>query len=381
MGLPAAIGNVVGSGIDAAATIYSADRNFDAAVDTNLANREISEADRQMQYQLGTETNENQLRISRENNQASLESEREARAYNSVGQQKQRALAAGVNPNLILGSDASASGVHMETPQLQTPQLPQSIPMSAPQFMLGNLGMSQMVNDIVQNELVKKQGDKVTNDIAIDRQRLVNETIRTIEELKRSKLDRDSKKWMIKQQEKQFEILTKTADDQIARAGLDNEKIRSQIEEQRQNVNYLRIKTDAENYQNELAKQLGPIKVQQAKAANAEIWSRVAINKQQKTNMANEDTRAGERHSWDYSEKRQQNIDALADATVLEKEYAALSMLAEYNINYDPKNGWSIGGQKKSLKEVQSFIDNSPVNVALRWFGLSSLKGLIIGKP
>lgn len=342
--------------------------------ETNETNREISRQDREMAYKLGTETNQTQMSIARENNAASLASEREARNYNSVGSQKARALEAGVNPNLMLGSDASAQGVTMQTPNIEAPQFPQSIPMQpyTADYTIGNLGLGEALTQYIENELIIANKDKTVNDTHIASERLKMEIEQNIDKLKSSKLERDLKDRMIKQAESNLRIITSTEQDKINQEHWTTKR----MEEESTRAHHDAIKSDYDaqmsKYELDMQKKLGPLRIKQMNAQISSLYaaaqrdtSQAGLFKSQKDAQDFENSplmRAWKRQaaSWDVETKK----------------YAARTACKQFGIDYDPRYGVKVNGKNLSSKELDAYLEHSPVNFLLRFLGIESLKGL-----
>lgn len=346
--------------------------------ETNETNREISRQDREMAYKLGTETNETQMSIARENNAASLASEREARNYNSVGSQKIRALSAGVNPNLLIGSDASAQGVTMQTPNIESPQLPQSIPMQpyTADYTIGNLGLGEALTQYIENELMIANKDKTVNDTRIASERLKMEIEQNIDKLKSSKLDRDLKDKMIKQAESNLRIITSTEQDKINQEHWTTKR----MEEESTRAHHESVKADYEarmaKNEEDVQRKLGPLRVKQMNATISQLRA-AAFRDTQEGKLA-QSKKA--REDFENSPLMRHWKRECASWDAQTKKYAARQAAIEFGFRYDPGHGYFYHGKPCSEAEFERYASSSFVNEVLRVAGFESMKGLFVFK-
>lgn len=186
------IGDLVGSGVSAIASLFGADSASRNVRATNRANKEIAAANNQTAIDIANRNNAAQLSAMRENNafnkQSAIDMFNMEAAYNDPKAQKQRLLDAGINPATLYGAgsasagsasastpSAASSGITPSTPSLTTPVM-QTEP-SVINTMFGNMEtVSRIASNLTKAGLDLAQKDKLKLMLSHELDNLVADT-------------------------------------------------------------------------------------------------------------------------------------------------------------------------------------------------------------
>lgn len=122
----AGIGTAVSGVASASASVYAADKQFEATRETNETNKQLAKERNDLEYQMFGEANEfnaEQAQLSREH---ALMMQKDAQEYNSITSQIERAQQAHINPAAVLGQSTSV-GVNSANAQAQSVSPPNMV--------------------------------------------------------------------------------------------------------------------------------------------------------------------------------------------------------------------------------------------------------------
>lgn len=97
---------------------YEADKNYEAQMETNNANKEIAESLNNTNLQISRETNYANQNLAAQQNQWNIDQWNRENAYNSPKNQVKRLLDAGINPSLVGGVGNTGNSSHLESSEL-----------------------------------------------------------------------------------------------------------------------------------------------------------------------------------------------------------------------------------------------------------------------
>lgn len=157
--------SLVGSGLSALGTSASSKKYLQGVQDTNAANLQATRETNQTQMDLATAANELNYKMFREGNSFNAQQAALERSYNSAIAQRQRLIAAGINPAALTSAGAtsavSAAGSNAASaPSLKSPTLQAPGQTASPWSEIG-AGIGGSVNEFIdaqtKSEMLKQQ--------------------------------------------------------------------------------------------------------------------------------------------------------------------------------------------------------------------------------
>lgn len=130
------VGAISNAAASLASSIYAADQQYDATMQTNKLNKQLADERNALEYQIFGESNDFNAEQAELSRQHAWAMQKDAQEYNSIGAQIDRARAAGVNPAAVVNgsgttpvsaspssAQATTSPPNMVAAQMQVPDL------------------------------------------------------------------------------------------------------------------------------------------------------------------------------------------------------------------------------------------------------------------